>query len=52
MLSYFIFVKINSTDLGRNTPIDVFGVSLDAVADIYDEMESNLYYFSDDSDTK
>ena len=38
MLSDLIFVNRNSADLGRNTTIDVFGVSLDAVADIVHQM--------------
>ena len=41
MLSGLIFINRNSADLGRNTTIDVFGGSLDAVADIVDDMESN-----------
>ena len=52
MLSNLIFININSADLGRNTTIDIFGGSLDAMADIVDEMESNPDYFADASDTE
>ena len=52
MLSDFLFVKINSAALVRNTIIYVFGGSLDAVADIVDEMESNSYASADPSDTE
>ena len=52
MISDFLFININSSALGCNTTICVFGGSLDAVADIVDEMESNPYYFADASDTK
>ena len=51
MLSDLLLININSTALGRNTTIDIFGGSLDAMADIVDEMESNPYSFSDASDT-
>ena len=51
MLSGLIFININSAALGRNTTIDVFGGSLDAVADIVDEMESNPDAFAYASDT-
>ena len=47
-----IFINRNSATLGRNTTIDVFGGSLDAVDDIVDEMESNPYAFADASDTE
>ena len=50
--SDFIFINRNSAALGRNTTIDVFGGSLDAMADIVDDMESNLYAFADASDTE
>ena len=52
MLSDLIFINRKSAVLGRNTTIDIFGGSLDAVADIVDEMESNPYYFADASDTE
>ena len=52
MIYYLLFIKINSAALVRNKTIDVFGVSLDAMADIVDEMESNPYYFADASDTE
>ena len=51
ILSDLIFTNKNSTALGRNIPIDVFGGSLDAVADIVDEMESNPDTFADASET-
>ena len=51
-LSGLIFINRNSTALGRNTPIDVFGGSIDAVADIVDEMESNPDAFADANDTE
>ena len=35
----------NSADLGQNTTIYVFEGSLDAVANIIDEIESNPYVF-------
>ena len=50
MLSNLIFININSADLGRNTTIDVFGGSVDAVADIVDDMESNPDAFVDEID--
>ena len=52
LLSDLIFMKINSSVLGRNTNIGVFGVSLDAMADIVDEMEINPDIFADASDTE
>ena len=52
MLSDLIFININSAALVRDTTIDVFGGSLDAVADIVDEMESNPYAFAYASDTE
>ena len=52
MLSYFIYLNKKSAALGRNRNIDVFGGSLDAVADIVDEMESNPDAFADASDTE
>ena len=52
MLSDLIFINRNSASSGLNNPIDVFGVSLDAVDNILDEMESNLDSFADDSDTE
>ena len=50
MLSDLIFINKNSTASVRNTPIYVFGISLDALAVIIDEMESNPYVFLDASD--
>ena len=52
MLSDLLFININSAALVRNKTIDVYRVSLDAVADIVDEMESNPYSFADASDTE
>ena len=52
LLSDLIFMKINSSVLGRNTNIGVFGVSLDDMADIVDEMEINPDIFADASDTE
>ena len=52
MLSDLILIKINSSSLGRNTTIDVFGGSLDAVADIFDEIKSNPDASSYASDTE
>ena len=52
MISDLIFIKRNSAALGRNTTIDVFGGLLDAVADIFDDMESNPDYFADASETE
>ena len=47
MLSDLLFINRNSAALGRNTTIDIFGGSLDAVADMVDDMESNPYAFAD-----
>ena len=52
MLYDLIFINRNSAALGCNTTIGVFGVSLVAVADIFDEMESNPDAFADANDTK
>ena len=52
MLSDFIIISRNSAALGRNTTIDVFGGSLDAAADIVDEVESNSDAFADSGDTE
>ena len=52
MLSNLIFINRNSASLGRNTTIDIFGGSLDAVAYIVDGMESNPDAFADASDTE
>ena len=52
MLSELIFININSSALGRNSTIDVFGRSLDAVADIVDDMDSNPDAFADASGTE
>ena len=49
MLSDLFSINRNSAALGRNTTIDVFGGSLDDVADIVDDMESNPYDFTDAS---
>ena len=52
MLSDLLFINRNSAALVRNTTIDVFGGSLDDVANIVDEMESNSDAFVDASDTE
>ena len=52
MLSEFLFINRNSSDLGRNTTIDVFGGSLDDVSNIVGEMESNPYASADASETE
>ena len=52
MLSDFPFINRNSASLGLNNPIDVFGGSLDAVANIDDDMENNPDAFADTSDTE
>ena len=52
MLSNLLFINRNSSALGRNTTIDIFGGSLDAVADMVDEMESNPDAFANASDTE
>ena len=52
IISSLIFINRNSAALGHNTTIDVFGVSLDAVAYIFYEMESNPDAFADASDTE
>ena len=52
MLSDLLFINRNSAALGRNTTIDIFGGSLDAVADAVDEMESNPDAFANASDTE
>ena len=52
MFSRLLFINRNSADLGRNITIDVFGGSLDDVADIFNEMKSNPDDFSDSSDTE
>ena len=52
ILSDLLFINRNSADLGHNTTIDVFGGSLDAVADIVDDMERNPYAFADTSETE
>ena len=51
MLYDFILININITALGHDTPIDIFELSLDSVADIVNDMESNPYAFEDASDT-
>ena len=51
ILSDFLFINRNSSTLVRNTTIDVFGISLYAVANIVDETESNPDEFADASDT-
>ena len=45
-------INRNRAALIRNTTIDVYGVSLDSVADIVDDMESNPDAFADASDTE
>ena len=52
MLSDLFFINRNSSALGHSTPIGVFEESIDAVADIVDEIESNSDYFADASDTE
>ena len=52
MISDLLFINKNSTALGRNTTIGVFGGSIDDVADIVDGMESNPDAFADSSDTE
>ena len=52
MLSDLLFINRNITALVSNTPIDIFVVSLDAVADIVDDTESNPDAFADASDTE
>ena len=52
MLYGLHFINRNSAALGRNTTIDVFGGSLDAVDDIVDGMDINLDAFVDASDTE
>ena len=52
ILSGLIFISRNNTALGHNTPIDVFGRSLDDVTDIFVEIESNLDAFADVSDSE
>ena len=46
MLSDLLLININSTALGRVTPIDVFRGSLGNVDDIGDKMESNQVAFA------
>ena len=52
MISGLIFKNRNSAALGRNTTIDIFRGSLDAVAYVVDEMEGNPDAFADASDTE
>ena len=52
MLSDLLLINRNSSALGRNTNIDVFGGSLDAVVDIVHDVKSNPYSFEDASDTE
>ena len=52
MLSDLLLINRNSAALVRNTTIDVFEGSLDAGADMVDEMESNPDDFADASDTE
>ena len=52
ILSDLLFINRNSAALGRNTTIDIFGGSLNAMAYMVDEMESNPYAFADASDTE
>ena len=52
MISDFLFVNMNSSALGCNTTIYVFGRSLDAVANVVDYIESNPDAFADASDTE
>ena len=52
ILSDLLFINRNITALVRNTPIDLFRGSLYAVEDIVGDTESNIYGFSDASDTE
>ena len=52
MISDLIFINRNSAALRHNITIDIFGVSLDAVANIFDDMDINPYVFADTSDTE
>ena len=52
MLSDFLFINRNSATLVLNTTIYLFGISLDDVADIVDEMEINPDASADASDTE
>ena len=52
IISDFLFINRNSTDLGRNITIDVFVGSLYYVVDILDEMDSNPDTCADASDTE
>ena len=52
MVSDFIFINRNRTFLIPNTPIDVFGGLLDAMANIFDETEIKPDVFLDASDNK
>ena len=49
---HFLFINRNSAAVGCNTTVDIFGESLDAVANIVDDMESNPDAFADASDTE
>ena len=52
IISDLLFINRNRTALVRNTNIDVFRGSLDAVANIVDEMERNSDAFADTIDTE
>ena len=52
LASDLLFINRNSAALGRNTTIYIFGGSLDAVADMVDEMEINPDAFADASETE
>ena len=52
MLYNLLFINKNSAVLGHNTTIGVLGGSLDAVADIFDDIESNPDSFADAIDTE
>ena len=52
MLSDFLLINKNCIALGCNTPMDVFGVSLDAVIDIVNTMDSNTDTFAHDFDSE
>ena len=52
MLPDLIFINRNSTSLGRNTPIDVFGRSLDAMDNIVDDADIKPDTFTDAIDTE
>ena len=52
MPSELFFINRNSITSGRNTPIDVVEGSIEAVANIDDDMESNPDAFANASETE